>query len=102
MLIAGYGDGIPSIRAYCETPRFLFDPRHPHERSNKLYLDEMPHSRTRQISPWIQQLDADTILSEETDQIWQGEVTPTQAADNIARRVNAIIRRNRANPNLMD
>lgn len=102
MLVADYGDGMPSVEAYCRTDRFLFNPAYPRERRNRLYLSEMQYARTKQQSPWIQQLDADTIRDEECDRIWQKEVTPSQAADNIARRVNAIIRRNRANPNLMD
>ena len=62
----------------------------------------MARALLKQQSPWIQQLDADTIRDEECDRIWQGEITPSQAADNIAHRVNTIIHRNRANPNLMD
>jgi len=102
MLVADYGDGIPSVQAYCHTKRFLFNPDYPRERRNALYLSEMQCARVKQQSPWVQQLDADTIREEECDRIWQGDVTPSQAADNIARRINAIIRRNRANPNLMD
>ena len=102
MLVADYGDGMPSVEAYCRTERFLFNPAYPRERRNHLYLSEMEYARVKQQSPWIQQLDADTIREEECDRIWQKEITPSQAAANIARRVNAIIRRNRANPNLMD
>jgi len=102
MLVADYGDGMPSVEAYCRTDRFMLNPAYPGERRNALYLSEIEHARLKQQSPWIQQLDADTIRDEECDRIWQGEVTPSQAADNIARRVNTIIRRNRANPNLMD
>lgn len=102
MLVADYGDGMPSIEAYCRSQRFLFNPGYPRERRNHLYLSEIQRSRLRQQSPWIQQLDADTIRDEECDRIWQGEITPEQAADNIARRTNIIIKRNQANPNLMD
>jgi multiple sugar transport system substrate-binding protein len=102
MLVADYGDGMPSVAAYCRTDRFLFNPAYPRERRNHLYLSEMAHARTKQQSSWIQQLEADTIRDEECERIWQKEVTPSQAADSIARRVNTIIRRNRGNPNLMD
>lgn len=102
MLVADYGDGIPSVRTYCYTQQFLLNPQYPHERRNRLYLDEMKYSRLKQQSAWVQQLDVDTIRDAECDRIWQGEITASQAADNIARRINAIIRRNRANPNLMD
>lgn len=102
MLVADYGDGMPSVEAYCRTEQFLFNPAYPNERRNALYLSEMEHARVKQQSPWVQQLDADTIREEECDRIWQGEINASQAADNIARRINTIIRRNRANPNLMD
>jgi multiple sugar transport system substrate-binding protein len=101
-LVADYGDGIPSVRAYCYTPQFLFNPQYPNERRNRLYLDEMNYASLKQQSRWVQQLDVDTIRDAECDRIWQNEITPSQAAENIARRINAIIRRNRANPNLMD
>jgi multiple sugar transport system substrate-binding protein len=101
-LVADYGDGIPSVQRFCSEPWFLFNPKYPNERRNQLYIDEMKYARLKQQSPWVQQLDVDTIRDTETDRIWQGEITPSQAAANIARRVNKIIRRNRANPNLMD
>lgn len=101
-MVADYGDGIPSVRSYCATPQFLFNPKYPNEKRNKLYLDEMAVSRLKQQSPWVQQLDVDTIRDIECDRIWQGEISPTEAATNIARRINAIIKRNRSNPNLMD
>jgi ABC-type glycerol-3-phosphate transport system substrate-binding protein len=102
LLIGDYGDGIPSIQQWCRSPQFLFNPRYPNEKRNRLYLDEMQYCRLKQQSPWVQQLDVDAIRDDETDRIWQNEITPSQAANNIARRTNAIIRRNRANPNLMD
>jgi len=102
MLVADYGDGQPSIERYCRTPQFLLNPAYPTERRNRVYIEEMRYARIKQQSPWVQQLDVDTIRDAECDRIWQGEITPTQAANNIARRINAIIRRNRANPNLMD
>jgi ABC-type glycerol-3-phosphate transport system substrate-binding protein len=90
------------VQRFCSEPWFLFNPKYPNERRNQLYIDEMKYARLKQQSPWVQQLDVDTIRDTETDRIWQGEITPSQAAANIARRVNKIIRRNRANPNLMD
>jgi len=102
LLVADYGDGIPSVRSFCLTPRFLFNPQYPHERHNRLYIEEMRYARLKQQSPWVQQLDVDTIRDAECDRIWQNEITPSQAAENIARRINTIIRRNRANPNLME
>jgi len=101
-LVADYGDGIPSVASFCRTPAFALNPAYPLERRNQLYLDEMQYCRLKQQSAWIHQLDADTIRDVECDRIWQSEVTPTQAARNIAQRVNDIIQRNLANPNLMD
>ncbi len=103
MLVADYGDGIPSVKSVCYSRQFLFNPKYPKERKNWLYLQQMRYARPPEFSPWIQQLDVDTIRTDEYDRIWQGSsgISPLQACEDITRRINEIIQRNRANPNLL-
>lgn len=102
LLVANYGDGIPSMNTPEITKAFLFNPDYPNERNNKLHLDEMRYARVQELSPYINNLDVNAIMSVELDRMWLGEQTPDQACDRIAQRINAVIRRNLANPNFLD
>lgn len=102
LIVSSTGDGIPSIRKYAQTPEFLFNPEFPNERNNQVFLDSMEYARPYELSPYISNLDSQTIFNEEMDRMWQKEQSPEQACENIARRVNSIIRRNIANPNLLE
>ncbi|MGB9619110.1 MAG: extracellular solute-binding protein, partial [Armatimonadota bacterium] len=102
LLVANYGDGIPSMNTPEITKAFLFNPEYPNERNNKLHLDEMRYARVQELSPYINNLDVSAIMSVELDKMWLGEQTPDRACDEIARQINAVIRRNLANPNFLD
>jgi len=102
LIVAATGDGIPSIRAYGESREFLYNPDYPNERNNRVFLEEMRWARPPEVSPYISELDATAIFNEEMDLMWQRKQTPSQACERIAARINAIIRRNIANPNLRD
>jgi len=102
LIVASTGDGIPSIRKYAESPEFLHNPDYPNEKNNQVYLDDMQYGRSPEVSPYISELDATAIFNEEMDLMWQRKQTPEDACNRIAERVNAIIRRNIANPNLLD
>jgi len=102
LLVANYGDGMPSMNTPEITKAFLWNPEYPNERNNKLHLDEMRYARVQELSPYINNLDVIAIMSVELDRMWLGEQSPDAACDEIARRVNAIIGRNMANPNFLD
>lgn len=102
LLVANYGDGIPSLDDPDISRAFLYNPEYPDETSNKLHLDEMRYARVQEFSPYINNLDVSAIMSVELDRMWLREQTPEQACDAIARRINAVIRRNLANPNFLD
>lgn len=102
VLVAATGDGIPSIRKNAFSKEFLYNPRFPNERNNRVHLDEMQYARSPELSPYISELDATAIFNEEMDMMWQRRQSPEEACTRIARRVTSIIRRNIANPNLLD
>jgi len=102
LLVANYGDGIPTLQDAAIEKAFSYNPAYPNERNNKLHLDEMKYARVQEFSPYINALDSAAIMSVEFDKMWLGSQSPDQACDRIARRINAVIRRNLANPNFLD
>ncbi len=102
LLVSNYGDGIPSSSDPEITKAFAYNPDYPNERNNRLHLDEMKYARVQEFSPYINNLDVNDIMAQELDRMWLEEQTPDEACDNIAERINAIIRRNIANPNFLD
>lgn len=102
LLVANYGDGMPSLDDPAITKAFMYNPEYPNERNNKLHLDEMKYARVQEYSPYINNLDVAAIMSMELDRMWLGEQSPDQACEIITSRINAIIRRNLANPNFLD
>ena len=102
LLVANYGDGIPSLRDPAIVKAFQYNPDYPNERNNQLHIDEMKYGRVQEFSPYINYLDVSAIMSMELDKMWLKGQTPDQACDNIAEQINAIIRRNIANPNFLN
>lgn len=102
LLVANYGDGIPTSTDPAITKAFAYNPAYPNERNNQLHLDEMKYARVQEFSPYINNLDVYDIMAQELDKMWLQQQTPDEACDNIARRINSIIRRNIANPNFLD
>lgn len=102
LLVGNYGDGIPSVSDEDVSRAFLHNPQYPNEKNNQLHLDEMKYARVQELSPYINNLDLSAIMDVELDRMWLGEQSPDQACDTIARRVNAIIHRNIANPNFLN
>jgi multiple sugar transport system substrate-binding protein len=102
LLVANYGDGIPTLQDPEITKAFSYNPEYPSEKNNRLHIDEMKYAKVQEYSRYISVLDATAIMSVELDKMWLGEQTPDQACDAIARRINAVIRRNLTNPNFLD
>lgn len=102
LLVANYGDGIPTSTDPAITKAFSYNPEYPNERNNQVHLDEMKYARVQEFSPYVNNLDVGEIMSQELDWMWLGRKTPDQACDAIADRINALIRRNLANPNFLD
>lgn len=102
MMVANYGDGIPSLNDPEITKAFSYNPKYPNEKNNQLHLDEMKYAKTGEYSPYINSIDVNAVMGMELDKMWLEDQTPEQACDIIAKRINAIIRRNIANPNFLD
>lgn len=62
----------------------------------------MKYARTQEYSPYINNLDVNAVMDVEMDKMWLGQQTADQTCNSIARQINAIIRRNIANPNFLN
>ncbi|NLN76615.1 MAG: sugar ABC transporter substrate-binding protein [Armatimonadetes bacterium] len=102
LLVSNYGDGIPANSDSTITKAFAYNPDYPNEKNNQLHLDEMKYARVQEFSPYINNLDVSAIMAVELDKMWLQQQSPDAACDVIAKRINAIIRRNLANPNFLD
>jgi multiple sugar transport system substrate-binding protein len=102
LLVANYGDGIPVSTDPAITSAFAYNPDYPDEKNNLLHLQEMKYARVQEFSPYINNLDVSAIMGVELDKMWLCQQSPDAACEAIAKRINAIIRRNLSNPNFLD
>jgi len=102
LLVANYGDGIPTSTDPAIIKAFAYNPEYPNEKNNRVHIDEMKYARVQEFSPYINNLDVYAIMAEELDGMWLGQQSADAACDAISDRINAIIRRNIANPNFLD
>jgi ABC-type glycerol-3-phosphate transport system substrate-binding protein len=102
LLIAEYGDGLPTRQDKEITKGFLYNPEYPKETNNQIYIDSLKTAMVAETSQYINSSDLDAIVNRELGNMWLGEQSSDQTCDNIAEQVNAIIRRNIANPNFLD
>lgn len=102
LLVANYGDGIPTSTDPSIVKAFTYNPEYPNEKNNRVHIDEMKYARVQEFSPYINNLDVYAIMAEELDGMWLGDQSSDAACDAISDRLNAIIRRNMANPNFLD
>lgn len=102
LLVANYGDGIPTSTDPAIIKAFAYNPEYPNEKNNRVHIDEMKYARVQEFSPYINNLDVYAIMAEELDGMWLGQQSADAGCDAISDRINAIIRRNIANPNFLD
>lgn len=102
LMVANYGDGIPSMRGDTITKAFQYNTKYPTEKNNQLHLDEMKYARVQEYSKYINNLDVSAIMGVEFDKMWLGQQSSDAACEAITRQINGIIRRNIANPNFLD
>ncbi|MCL6630824.1 MAG: hypothetical protein K6U00_14615, partial [Armatimonadetes bacterium] len=69
LLVANYGDGIPTVNDPEITKAFMYNPEYPNEKNNRLHLDEMKYARVQEFSPYINNSDVSTVMSIELDRM---------------------------------
>jgi len=95
LLVANYGEGIPSRESVARKKEFLFNPEYPNEISNQVYLTQMEYAVwPEEISPYISPLQVNRIINEEYDYLWVQKQTVEETLYNIADRINRLIEAN--------
>ena len=102
LLVGNYGDGIPTVKDPAIIKAFLYNPQYPNEKNNQVHIDDMKYARVQESSPYINNLDVYAIMTIEFDKMWLGQQTSDETCDQIAKQINAIIRRNLVNPNFLN
>jgi multiple sugar transport system substrate-binding protein len=87
-------DGISAIPEHDYTDKYLHDPEHPDETDNALWLSVMKHSRDAQVSPFVNPFTVTRKLTDYTDLIRNGDLTPDEAMKRCAAEINTMIRNN--------
>ena len=100
-LVADYGDGVPSMNIPEIVKHFLFNPAYPKETDNQNVLNDLKGSKPVERSIYVSSTDFNQISNLEIGRVWLGQQTMDKACDNIAKRVNEIIKRNMNNPNFV-
>ena len=85
---------VPACMSIAKSDIFLYDPTHPKEINNKLYLDEMEYARNKETSPYVSNLEVQRIEKNEYDLMWNRIQTPEETLDNIAKKINKLIDKN--------
>ncbi|MCE5321751.1 sugar ABC transporter substrate-binding protein [bacterium] len=100
-LISDFADGLPSRNSPEVIKDYLYNPEYPNETKNQLFIDELKFGRDIEWSPYISGADQAAITNIELDKMWLEGQSPDDACNNIARKINEVIRRNLANPNFL-
>jgi multiple sugar transport system substrate-binding protein len=77
-LIIRQADGVPAIKAFCDSPLFLHDPDHPKEDFNKTWRDLQGLAVDASYSPFLRGGDLDVITAQ-TD-LAENNLKPADAA----------------------
>ncbi|MFB3896017.1 MAG: ABC transporter substrate-binding protein [bacterium] len=93
LIVTRTGDGLPSRISVSKLPEFLFNPEFPKEDKNQIYLDEMQIARTVEISPYVPGFEEARILNEEFGKLWAKKQTPKETVTNVAKQINALIKK---------
>lgn len=99
-LLNDQADGMAAVRRFCETERFLFNPQHPEEDYNRVWLESIRIAQPAEISPFLKGNEL-APLRNQLDLV-KGKLKPAdQAMRDAARDCNRRIARNvRINPRL--
>ena len=94
LLVANYGEGIPSRRSIASSQEFLFNPEYPKEIHNQIYLDEMQNARLWSLfafSPYVSPIETLKIWEQGMGKMRMRSQNPEEILHNIAKRLNQLL-----------
>ena len=84
-------DSVPTLKKLASSEKFLYDPRFPEEKDNKIYVDSLGYAFSREVSPYITCLRVNDITEYEIDLALMGKQTVEDALKKAEDRINAVI-----------
>ena len=87
-------DSVPTLKKLANSERFLYNPRFPEEKDNKIYADSLIHAFSRELSSYISCSRMDGITHCEIELVLMDKQTVEDALKKAEDRINAVIREN--------
>ncbi len=84
-------DSVPTLKILVNSEQFLYDPRFPEERDNKIYIDSLEHAFSQESSPYITYSYMDDIINHEIDLALLEKQSVEDALKKAEDRINAVI-----------
>ena len=84
-------DSIPTLKKLANSEQFLYDPRFPEEKDNKIYVDSLEYAFSREVSPYITCSRVDDIIKYEIDLALMEKQTVEDALKKAEDRINAVM-----------
>ena len=94
LLVANYGEGIPSRKSVASSKEFLFNPEYPKEVNNQLYLDEMQNARLWYLfafSPYLSPVETLKIWEQGVEKMMVSSQDPEEVLHSVAKRLNQLL-----------
>ncbi len=92
MLVANYGEAVPSLRSVALSEDFLFNPAFPKEIKNSIYLEGLKYAEAMsEYSPYVSPIEVKRIMEEEESKLWAEKESVEETYRNVAKRVNKLI-----------
>ncbi len=102
-LVNRQADALAPVMAYNYTDEYLHNPAHPEEDYNAVWREAMEHSKSREMSPFVNGQTVDRILLKQGDLMRANVKTGAEAMRDTAREINkAIIAQLRVDPALYE
>ncbi len=90
-LVNDQADGAGAFLKSDETPRFLFNPNYPTERSNDVWLRIMKMGVGDEVSPFVDTNTVSRLIQTQIDLVQTGQKSPTEAMRAAAKNINEAI-----------
>jgi multiple sugar transport system substrate-binding protein len=92
-LINGQADGIGPVVKHTYSDAFLHNPKFPEEDQNAVWREAALHSKSDQISPFVNGQVASRLLSKQLDLVKSNQKSPAEAMRTAAEQINAEIQK---------
>ncbi len=84
-------DSVPTLKRLANSEKFLYDPRFPEEKDNKIYVNSLEYAFPFEISVYIPFSRMEQIINDEVTLALMGKQTVEDALKKAEDRINAVM-----------